>query len=185
MDEKREIWKSRKGFILASIGAAVGLGNLWRFPFQAYKNGGGAFFLPYIIALFTCAIPLMILEYTLGRKIKGGSTKVFKHFGKKYEWLGWMQVMIPVVVMMFYSTIISIAVIFMFWSLAHAFGVINWMSNPGEIMGMIVGGGTGPFDFSAGISKYLLGFVVLVWLSNWAIVRNGISHGIEKCSNIF
>ncbi len=185
MDEKRDIWKSRKGFILASIGAAVGLGNLWRFPFQAYKNGGGAFFFPYIIALFTCAIPLMILEYTLGRKIKGGSTKAFKSLGKKYEWIGWMQVMIPVVVMMFYSTIISIAVIFMFWSLGHAFGIINWMSNPGELMGMIVGGGSGPFDFSAGISKYLLGFVILVWLSNWAIVKNGISHGIEKCSNIF
>ncbi|WP_462428325.1 SLC5/6 family protein, partial [Fusobacterium varium] len=185
MAETREVWKSRKGFIFAAVGAAIGLGNLWRFPFQAYKNGGGAFFFPYIIALFTCAVPLMILEYQYGRKIRGGSTKAFRLLGKKYEWVGWVQVMVPIIVMMFYSTIISISIIFMFWSLGHAFGLINWMADPGKLMGMIVGGGNGPFDFAAGISKYLLGFVILVWLGNWIIVKKGISGGIEKCSNIF
>ena len=185
MAETREVWKSRKGFIFAAVGAAIGLGNLWRFPFQAYKNGGGAFFFPYIIALFTCAVPLMILEYQYGRKIRGGSTKAFRLLGKKYEWVGWVQVMVPIIVMMFYSTIISISIIFMFWSLGHAFGLTNWMTDPGKLMGMIVGGGNGPFDFAAGISKYLLGFVILVWLGNWIIVKKGISGGIEKCSNIF
>ncbi|MDP0507674.1 MAG: sodium-dependent transporter [Fusobacterium sp. JB019] len=185
MAEKREVWGSRRGFIFAAVGAAIGLGNLWRFPFQAYRNGGGAFFLPYIVALFTCAIPLMILEYTYGRKVRGGSTKAFRLLGKKYEWIGWLQVMVPIIVMMFYSTIISISVIFMVWSLGHAFGIINWMSDPGKIMGMIVGGGSGPFDFAAGISKYLLGFVIVVWLGNWLIVKNGVSQGIEKASKIF
>lgn len=85
MAEARELWQSRKGFIYAAVGAAIGLGNLWRFPFQAYKNGGGAFFFPYIVALFTCAVPLMILEYQYGRKIRGGSTKAFRMLGKKYE----------------------------------------------------------------------------------------------------
>ena len=69
MAEARELWQSRKGFIYAAVGAAIGLGNLWRFPFQAYKNGGGAFFFPYIVALFTCAVPLMILEYHKTRQI--------------------------------------------------------------------------------------------------------------------
>ena len=185
MAEQREVWGSRRGFIFAAVGAAIGLGNLWRFPFQAYRNGGGAFFLPYIVALFTCGIPLMILEYTYGRKVRGGSTKAFKLLGKKYEWIGWLQVMVPIIVMMFYSTIISISVIFMVWSLAHAFGIVNWMSDPGKLMGLIVGGGTGPFDFAAGISKYLLGFVIVVWVGNWIIVKNGISQGIEKASKIF
>lgn len=108
----------------------------------------------------------MILEYQYGRKIRGGSTKAFRLLGKRYEWVGWLQVMVPIVVMMFYSTIISISIIFMFWSLGHAFGLTNWMADPGKLMGMIVGGGKGPFDFAAGISKYLLGFVVLVWLGN-------------------
>ena len=185
MAEARELWQSRKGFIYAAVGAAIGLGNLWRFPFQAYKNGGGAFFFPYIVALFTCAVPLMILEYQYGRKVRGGSTKAFRMLGKKYEWVGWLQVMVPIVVMMFYSTIISVSVVFMVWSLLHAFGVVNWMSNPGPIMGMIAGSAAGPFDLAAGISKYMLGFVILVWVSNWIIVKNGISGGIEKCSKFF
>lgn len=185
MEKERELWGSRKGFIFSSVGAAIGLGNLWRFPFQAYKNGGGAFFLPYIIALFSCAIPLMILEYTYGRKIRGGSTKAFRNLGKKYEWIGWIQVMVPIIVMMFYSTIISISLIFMVWSIGHAFGIIDWMSNPGKLMGMIVGGGSSPFDFAAGISKYLFGFVIFVWIGNWVIVKKGISGGIEKASKIF
>lgn len=185
MAEARELWQSRKGFIYAAVGAAIGLGNLWRFPFQAYKNGGGAFFFPYIVALFTCAVPLMILEYQYGRKIRGGSTKAFRMLGKKYEWVGWLQVMVPIVVMMFYSTIISVSVVFMVWSLLHAFGVVNWMSNPGPIMGMIAGSASGPFDLAAGISKYMLSFIIVVWLGNWLIVKNGISGGIEKCSKVF
>lgn len=183
--EKRDFWDSRKGFIFAAIGAAIGLGNLWRFPFQAYKNGGGAFFLPYIVAIFTCGIPLMVLEYQLGRKIRGGSTKVFKTLGNKFEWIGWVQVMIPIVVMMFYCTIISVSLVFMVWSLAHALGLVSWMDNPGALMGLVVGSAAGPFDFAAGISKYLLGFIFIVWIGNWLIVKNGISKGIEKVSKFF
>lgn len=182
---ERELWKSRKGFIYAAIGAAIGLGNLWRFPFQAYKNGGGAFFLPYIVALFTCAVPLMILEYQYGREVRGGSTKAFRMLGKKYEWVGWLQVMVPLIVMMFYNTIISVSVVFMFWSLGHAFGIVNWISNPGTLMGAIAGNAQNAFDFAAGISGYMFGFVILVWIGNWLIVKNGISQGIEKCSKFF
>ena len=94
----RENWKSRKGFIFAAAGAAIGLGNLWRFPFQAYKNGGGAFLLPYFVALITCAIPLMIMEYAFGRKVRGGSVKAFSSLKKKLEIIGWIQVMVPIVV---------------------------------------------------------------------------------------
>lgn len=185
MEETRELWKSRKGFIYAAVGAAIGLGNLWRFPFQAYKNGGGAFFLPYIVALFTCGVLLMILEYQLGKKVRGGSTKAFRMLGKNFEWFGWLQVMIPMVVMMFYCTIISVAVVFMVWSLGHAFGIVNWMADPGKLMGMIAGSASGPFDFKAGISKYMLIFILVVWLGNWIIVKKGISGGIERCSKIF
>lgn len=93
--------------------------------------------------------------------------------------------MVPIVVMMFYSTIISVSVVFMVWSLLHAFGIVNWMSNPGPIMGMIAGSASGPFDLAAGISKYMLSFIIVVWLGNWIIVKNGISGGIEKCSKVF
>lgn len=182
---KREFWNTRKGFILASIGAAIGLGNLWRFPFQAYKNGGGAFFLPYIVAIFTCGIPLMILELQLGRDVRGGGVKAFRTMGKKFEWFGWLQVLIPLIVMMFYCTIISISLIFMAGSILHGFGIMTWMDNPGKVMNMVVGSAASPFDFAAGISKYMLSFILIVWISNWIIVRKGIAKGIEKASKIF
>lgn len=181
----RETWQSRKGFIFAAAGAAIGLGNLWRFPFQAYKNGGGAFLLPYFVALVTCAIPLMIMEYAYGRKIQGGSVKAFSNLGKKYEVFGWLQVMIPIIVMTYYSAIIAVSVIFMFYSLGHAFGIINWLSDPGPIMGMVTGSAKNALDLGAGISVYILIAVIVVWLANWLIVRKGISGGIEKMSNFF
>lgn len=181
----RETWQSRKGFIFAAAGAAIGLGNLWRFPFQAYKNGGGAFILPYLVAILTCAIPLMVMEYAYGRKIRGGSVKAFAALNKKYEVVGWVQVMVPVVVMMYYCTIISIAVIFMVYSLGHAFGIINWLSDPGPIMGMVVGSAENALDFGAGISVYILVSILFVWFCNWLIVKKGITGGIEKMSMIF
>lgn len=181
----RENWQSRKGFIFAAAGAAIGLGNLWRFPFQAYKNGGGAFLLPYFVALITCAIPLMIMEYAYGRKVRGGSVKAFADLNKKYEVVGWIQVMVPIIVMTYYSTIIAVAVVFMVFSLGHAFGIINWLGDPGPIMGMVTGSADSALDLGAGISLYILAAVVVVWLCNWLIVKKGISGGIEKMSMIF
>ncbi|MBU3189943.1 sodium-dependent transporter [Clostridium bowmanii] len=181
----RENWKSRKGFIFAAAGAAIGLGNLWRFPFQAYKNGGGAFLLPYFVALITCAIPLMIMEYAYGRKIRGGSVKAFSKLKKKLEIVGWIQVMVPIIVMTYYSAIIAVAVVFMVFSLGHAFGIINWLSDPGPIMGMVTGSAKNALDLGAGMSIYILIAVIVVWICNWLIVKKGISGGIEKMSMIF
>ena len=125
--------EEQKGICLCSYRSCNRTGKFVEIPFSAYKNGGGAFFLPYIVALFTCGVPLMILEYQYGRKTRGGSTKAFRLLGKKFEWIGWLQVMVPLIVMMFYNTIISVSVVFMVWSLGHAFGIINWMSNPGPL----------------------------------------------------
>ncbi len=181
----RENWQSRKGFIFAAAGAAIGLGNLWRFPFQAYKNGGGAFLLPYFVALITCAIPLMIMEYAFGRKIRGGSVKAFSSLKKRLEVIGWIQVMVPIIVMTYYSAIIAVSVIFMFYSLGHAAGLVNWLSDPGPIMGMVVGSADNALDLGAGMSVYILIAVVGVWFCNWIIVKKGISGGIEKMSSFF
>ena len=63
--EHREQWGTRAGFLLAAIGSAIGLGNIWRFPYVAYENGGGAFLIPYLVALLTAGIPLLILSTSL------------------------------------------------------------------------------------------------------------------------
>ncbi len=74
MEEKRERWVNRPAFIMAAIGSAVGLGNVWRFPHVAFQNGGGAFLIPYFIALFTTGIPLMILADGLGQGLQGSAS---------------------------------------------------------------------------------------------------------------
>lgn len=86
MAESRERWASRPAFIMAAIGSAVGLGNIWRFPYIAYANGGGAFLIPYFIALLTAGIPLMMLEYGLGIKMQGGPPLAFSRVRKGLEW---------------------------------------------------------------------------------------------------
>ena len=69
--QRRESFTGRGAFLIAAIGSAVGLGNIWRFPYVAYSNGGGAFIVPYLIALLTAGIPLLFLDYAVGHKFRG------------------------------------------------------------------------------------------------------------------
>ena len=85
MAEARDRWASRPAFIMAAVGSAIGLGNVWRFP-------GVAFFVPYFIALLTAGIPLMIVEYGIGSRYQGSAAKSYRGLGKKYEWIGWWAV---------------------------------------------------------------------------------------------
>src|SRR5699024_11025227 len=84
----REQWTGQLGFILAAIGSAVGLGNIWRFPAVAYDNGGGAFLIPYLVALLTAGVPILLLDYSLGHRLRGSAPTVFRRLGKKFEALG-------------------------------------------------------------------------------------------------
>jgi hypothetical protein len=88
---KRASWNSKVGFLLAAIGSAVGLGNIWRFPYTAVENGGGAFLVPYFFAIITAGIPILILEYTIGKTYRGGAPVALARLNKKFEWLGWFQ----------------------------------------------------------------------------------------------
>jgi len=78
MNMNGEHWQSRMAFIMAAIGSAIGLGNVWRFPFVCYQNGGGAFLIPFFIALFTAGIPLMILEFSFWHWAQTASPQAFK-----------------------------------------------------------------------------------------------------------
>ena len=88
-DEARSSWNSKLGFLMAAIGSAVGLGNIWRFSYMAYEHGGGAFLIPYLVALLTAGIPLMILEYALGHREKASPPLAFARVHPLWETLGW------------------------------------------------------------------------------------------------
>ena len=118
----REQWSGQVGFLLAAIGSAIGLGNIWRFPGVAYSNGGGAFMVPYIIALICVGIPVLFLDYALGHRFRGSAPAVFRRVSAKLEWLGWFQVVICFVIMTYYAVIVAWALSYMVFSLNTAWG---------------------------------------------------------------
>ncbi|MFO7900373.1 MAG: sodium-dependent transporter, partial [Planctomycetota bacterium] len=94
MAEPRERWGGRLPFIMAAVGSAVGLGNVWRFPAQAYANGGGAFLIPYFVALITAGIPLLIVEYSLGQKFQKGAPGALGSINTNFRWVGWFALLV-------------------------------------------------------------------------------------------
>ncbi|ADL13226.1 sodium-dependent transporter [Acetohalobium arabaticum] len=173
-------WGSRIGFILAAIGSAVGLGNIWRFSYMAYDNGGGAFLIPYFFALLTAGIPILIMEFGFGHKMRGSAPFSFAKMGKKWEWLGWWQVLVSFVIATYYVVVIS-------WSLNYVTFSFNrvWGENPeayffGDFLQITDGiSQIGGINFSVLIS------LLIVWGVSYIILYNGIEEGIEKASKIF
>ena len=106
---ERERWSGRLAFIMAAIGSAVGLGNLWRFPAQAFQNGGGAFFIPYFIALISAGFPLVIVEYALGQRYQGGAPKALAAVTRKFKWVGWFALFVGSIIVMYYVVVMGYA----------------------------------------------------------------------------
>lgn len=101
----RDTWTSQTGFLMAAIGSAIGLGNIWRFPGVAYTNGGGAFLVPYLVALLFAGIPILWLEYAVGHKFRGTPPWAFRRMNAKGEFLGWLCVFICFVIITYLSLI--------------------------------------------------------------------------------
>ena len=126
-DAGRGSFSSRKVFIFAAIGSAVGLGNLWRFPYVAYENGGGAFLIPYLVALLTAGIPFLLLDYGLGHRFRGSAPLSFARLRRGAEGLGWWQVGICFLIAVYYAAVLAWAVRYAVFSVSQA-----WGSNPEE-----------------------------------------------------
>src|SRR5699024_4625421 len=122
VQQTREQWGTRAGFLMAAIGSAVGLGNIWRFPYIAYDNGGGAFLVPYLIALLTAGIPLLILEYTLGHRYRSSAPLTYRRIWRPAEAIGWWQVAICFVIAIYYAVIVAWSLRFMGFSIGQQWG---------------------------------------------------------------
>lgn len=176
----KDQWQTRTGFILAAVGSAIGLGNIWRFPYVAYENGGGAFLIPYFFALITAGIPLLILEFSLGHKLRGSAPLSFSKLGK-YEWFGWWQVGIAFVISTYYSVIVG-------WAIAYTYFAVpqSWGSDTGGFLYSYLGltekwnaAGFGGLQWKVVLP------LALVWLITYVILSRGIKSGIEKANKIF
>lgn len=176
---KREQWGSRVGFILAAVGSAVGLGNIWRFPYMTYENGGGAFLIPYLFAMLTAGIPFMIMEFSLGSKLKGAAPRVFSKLNIKLEWLGWFQVCILTVIGLYYVAVIGWTLSYFKFSFTQAWGTdtnafffkeyLNLDGSPSKL---------GAIQWHVAIP------MAIAWAITFNTVYRGVKSGIEKLSKV-
>ncbi len=105
MKEKRSSFTGKLGFILAAAGSAVGLGNIWRFPYLAAKYGGGIFLLTYLVLAVTFGFALMCGEIALGRRTGRSAIEAFGYLNKKWSFVGWLVALVPVLILPYYSVI--------------------------------------------------------------------------------
>ncbi|XP_056261179.1 sodium- and chloride-dependent GABA transporter 2-like isoform X2 [Seriola aureovittata] len=109
-------WSSKIEFLLAVAGQIIGLGNVWRFPYLCYKNGGGVFFIPYILFLFTCGIPLFLLETSLGQYTKQGSITCWRKICPLFEGMGYGSQVVVLYSSIYYIIILAWAFLYLFSS---------------------------------------------------------------------
>jgi len=119
----RDRWTGRVPFIFAAIGSAIGLGNVWRFPYLTYEYGGGAFLIPWIIGLIILGIPWMMMEFGMGRFFQRSAPGVFEGIGKKWEWLGWWPVFVAFLIVTYYTVVIAWALHYVVSSFSVAWGI--------------------------------------------------------------
>ncbi|MFP4588111.1 MAG: sodium-dependent transporter, partial [Desulfohalobiaceae bacterium] len=177
---QREQWGTRTGFILAAVGSAIGLGNIWRFPYMAYDNGGGAFLIPYFFALLTAGIPIIILEFGIGHKYKGSAPMTFFNIFKKWQWLGWWQVFVAFIISIYYVVIIA-------WALNYALLALDlgWGESPGDFFnGDFLALSDGPMTLG-GIVWPIFFAAIAMWFVTWLALFSGVRRGIEVANKIF
>jgi len=163
-------WRSRFAFIMAAIGSAVGLGNVWRFPYVCYKNGGGAFLIPYFVALFTAGIPLMILEFSLGHWSRSPPPMAFKKVSKNMEWVGWLSSLVPFIVASYY-------VVVMAWCFAYMVFSVNlmWRTDAENFFYTFLGKTSGISEIG-GISPPVFLGLIAIWVSIFIILYKGVDR---------
>ena len=172
--ENRGSFSSKIGVILATVGTAVGLGNVWRFPYIVGENGGGAFLVIYILSLLLLGIPGVIAEFIVGRHSHANAVDSFKKLAPKtkWHWIGYSGVLAGFLIMGYYAVVVG-------WTLEYLTQAIL-----GNLPGMTVEQYGQVFDQFAGHPYWPLVWMVIVMLISTFVVARGVSGGIEKISNV-
>lgn len=164
MTAAREAWGSRLGFILAAVGSAVGLGNMWRFPYLTAEYGGAAFLVLYIVMLILLGLPIMLAEFAVGRGAKKSPIQALAHFGgPRWKPLGWMYVCTGFLILAYYGVIAGWVVRYAGTALLGGFG--------GDPAGRFL-------DYAGGADAVL--FHLLFMVITVGIVAGGVRAGIER-----
>ncbi|RLC49829.1 MAG: sodium-dependent transporter [Candidatus Cloacimonadota bacterium] len=173
--EKREHWSSRKAFILAAIGSAIGLGNIWRFPFKCYENGGGAFLVAYIVAMLTAGIPLLIMELSLGHRFKLAAPLSFRKIGKKFEWVGWWAVFVGFVIVCYYAVVMAWGLNYSVFSFTQAWGSDTGTFFFKDFLGLT----EGPYQLGGFQLPILISLII-----GWILIVGAVWKGVKTVSKV-
>ena len=177
MNEKTQ-WDSQLAFLFAMIGSAVGLGNIWRFSYVVYSNGGGTFFIPYLIAIAILGIPFLVLEYGIGYSFKDSFSNVLKKINPKLEFVSWSLILFVFIVVIYYMVILS-------WDLVYLGSsfTFSWGSDVALYFVKNVGGSSNLSNLTSFIIPTVVG-VLIIWLIVWFISHRDLNDGIGKISKI-
>ncbi len=171
-------WDSSAAFIFAMIGAAVGLGNIWRFSYVLYSNGGGSFFIPYLIAILIMGIPFLILEYGVGFTFRQSFSSIMKKIDPKFEIIAWILVLLVFVVTIYYMVILSWDLIY----LASSF-TFSWGVDTAQYFVSTVGGSSNLSNANFLLIPTAVG-VIIMWIALWFIAHRNVDKGIGRVSKI-
>ena len=177
MTEKTQ-WNSQLSFLFAMIGAAVGLGNIWRFSYVVYSNGGGTFFIPYLIAIAILGIPFLILEYGVGYSFRDSFSNILKRINPKLEFVSWTLILFVFIVLIYYMVILSWDLVYLGSSFTFSWGndvALYFVEN--------VGGSSNLSNLSSFILPTTIGAIV-IWAVVWFISHRDLNDGIGKISMI-
>lgn len=171
-------WNSRTAFVLSMIGAAVGLGNIWRYSYVVYSNGGGTFLIPYLIAILIMGIPFLIMEYGVGFRHKDSYTNILKGINPKLEYLSWITVIIVYFVVIYYLVIVA-------WDLVYLGSSLNfnWGSDAALYFVKTVGGSSDLTNMGQILIPTAIS-IVIIWFLVWFITHKELNEGIGKASKI-
>ena len=171
-------WDSSIAFIFAMIGAAVGLGNIWRFSYVLYSNGGGSFFIPYFTAIAIMGIPFLILEYGVGFSFKESFSKIMRKINPKFEIIAWILVLFVFIVTIYYMVILSWDLIYLLSSFTF-----SWGTDAAAYFTQTVGGSSNLSNASFLLIPTTVG-VLILWVILWFIAHRNVDKGIGKVSKI-
>lgn len=183
MTKVRDKWSSRPAYIITSIGAAIGFGNVWRFPTLAFQFGGGAFFIPYILALFIIGIPILILEVAVGQYFQTGDAGAFGRINKRFRGIGLSSVFCSFVVTLYYSQLLVWTVrLFIFSFQGSAAGYRQ--DNLTEALQWFEEEVTGSYSLQGGGPTRLVGFNVGILAAVWFIIFLCLAFGVKWTGRI-
>ena len=180
MSEKKTVeWNSTFAFMMAMIGSAVGLGNIWRFPNVLYANGGGSFMIPYIVSLFLLGISFVLVEYAVGYRFKKSVGKILFEISKKLEPIAWFIVLVVFLITTYYVCVVGWDLIYVVLSFTKA-----WGADPNLFFSSNVLQATDALSGFFQIVPMVLASVFAVWLIIWLIVKRDLNDGIGNVSKI-